>query len=334
MAPDGGQERLFNIGWSPAVTVASQQVRSERRVRHRALFYKGIDELVASAVPFIRDGVASSEPVLVAVVPDKCAALREALGPDAAQVQFVDMSEVGRNPARIIPVWQKFLDDHSGPGVSALRGLGEPIWAGRRPAEIVECQVHEVLLNVAFDQGPGWQLMCPYDIDALPEDVIAAARRSHPLLTQGSCHWASADFDMDAGAVLLAPLPDPPDDAIAVSFRLESVDRVRRHVRRHASEAGIGADRASDLELAAHELAISGVRYGDGYGTLRYWDDPHGCVVEVSDCGMVVDVLVGRLLATIGENRDRTLWLVNQLCDLVQVRSSARGTTVRIHIWR
>jgi hypothetical protein len=316
------------------VTVASQQVRSERRFRHRALFYKGIDELVASAIPFIRDGLAASEPVLVAVVPDKCAALREALGADAARVQFVDMSEVGRNPARIFPVWQRFLDDHSGPGVTALRGLGEPIWAGRRPAEIVECQIHEILLNVAFDEGPGWQLMCPYDIDAIPADVIAAARRSHPLLTQGSCHWASADFTIDASAVLLAPLPDPPEDAIAVSFRLDSVERVRRHVRRHAGEAGIGEDRASDLELAAHELAISGVRYGDGYATLRYWDDPHGCVVEVSDCGLVADVLVGRLCATIGEDRSRTLWLVNQLCDLVQLRSSARGTTVRICIWR
>jgi anti-sigma regulatory factor (Ser/Thr protein kinase) len=325
----------LNIGWSPDVTLASQQSRSDTRFRHRALFYKGIDELVAGAVPFIRDGLEAAEPVLVAVLPDKCAALREALGADAARVQFIDMAEAGRNPARIMAVWQQFLDDHSGKdGVSALRGLGEPIWAGRRPAEIVECQVHEVLLNVGFHEGPGWQLMCPYDIEALPAEVVAAARRSHPLLTQGSCHWASADFDVDANPVLLAPLPDPPDDAIAVSFRLDSVDRVRRHVRRHASEAGIGGERASDLELAAHELAISGVRYGDGYGTLRYWDDPQGCVVEVSDCGLVVDVLVGRLLATLGEDRGRALWLVNQLCDLVQIRSSARGTTVRVCIWR
>ncbi|MGI8873571.1 MAG: hypothetical protein ACR2KP_04455 [Egibacteraceae bacterium] len=35
-----------------------------------------------------------------------------------------------------------------------LRGAGEPIWPERRPAELVECQRHESLLNVAFADGP------------------------------------------------------------------------------------------------------------------------------------------------------------------------------------
>jgi anti-sigma regulatory factor (Ser/Thr protein kinase) len=315
------------------VAVATHQRGSDTRFRHRALLYRGIDELVSSAVPFIQDGLAAAEPVLVAVLPDKTAALRQALGADADRVEFVDMYEAGRNPARIIALWQRFLENSARPAVTGVRGLGEPIWARRRPAEIVECQVHEVLLNLAFRDGPGWQLMCPYDTEALPVGVIAEARRSHPLLTQGSCHWASAQFDAETSTVLSAPLVDPPDDAIAISFRLESVDRVRRHIRRHASEVGISADRASDLELAAHELALSGVRYGDGYGTLRYWEDPHGCAVEVSDCGLVVDALAGRLRTSIGDERGRTLWLVNQLCDLVQMRSSPLGTSVRICIW-
>jgi anti-sigma regulatory factor (Ser/Thr protein kinase) len=29
----------------------------------------------------------------------------------------------------------------------------------------------------------------------------------------------------------------------------------------------------------------------------------------------------------------RGLWMANQLCDLVQVRSSQTGTTVRMHTW-
>jgi hypothetical protein len=29
----------------------------------------------------------------------------------------------------------------------------------------------------------------------------------------------------------------------------------------------------------------------------------------------------------------RGLWLANHLCDLVQIRSNPKGTTVRLHMW-
>ena len=31
-----------------------------------------------------------------------------------------------------------------------MRGIGEPIWADRRPDELDECQLHESLINLAF----------------------------------------------------------------------------------------------------------------------------------------------------------------------------------------
>jgi hypothetical protein len=31
--------------------------------------------------------------------------------------------------------------------------------------------------------------------------------------------------------------------------------------------------------------------------------------------------------------KGRGLWMVNQLCDLVQLRSGRQGTQVRIHTW-
>ena len=43
---------------------------------------------------------------MVAVAPEKIAALRDALGDDADAVAFADMAELGRNPARIIPAWR------------------------------------------------------------------------------------------------------------------------------------------------------------------------------------------------------------------------------------
>jgi anti-sigma regulatory factor (Ser/Thr protein kinase) len=41
----------------------------------------------------------------------------------------------------------------------------------------------------------------------------------------------------------------------------------------------------------------------------------------------------GRRTPTLEQEGGRGLYLVNQLCDLVQLRSSDRGTTVRITTW-
>jgi hypothetical protein len=79
---------------------------------------------VAQTAPFVREGLALDEPVMVALKGDRLEALRAALGEDARRVRLVDMARVGRNPARIIPAWQRFLDEHE--GVSA-RGIGEPV---------------------------------------------------------------------------------------------------------------------------------------------------------------------------------------------------------------
>ena len=59
------------------------------------------------------------------------------------------MAEIGANPACIIPAWRDFVDECAEAG-RAIRGIGEPIWADRSPAELVECQRHESLLNLAF----------------------------------------------------------------------------------------------------------------------------------------------------------------------------------------
>ena len=53
---------------------------------------------------------------------------------------------------------------------------------------------------------------------------------------------------------------------------------------------------------------------------------------EVRDHGRIVDPLVGRQRPAPYELGGRGVWLANQLCDLVQVRSSAAGTVVRLRI--
>src|SRR4051794_1494681 len=151
--------------------------------RHEALFYSGLEGFVEGTVPFLREGVQRDEAILVVVSADKIARLRLELGRDAEQVRFADMAHIGVNPARIIPAWRDFVQENVRAG-RRMRGIGEPIWAARSPAELVECQLHESLLNVAFEGERGFILLCPYDVDSLGADVIAEAQASHPHLVE------------------------------------------------------------------------------------------------------------------------------------------------------
>ncbi len=102
------------------------------------------------------------------------------------------MAEVGTNPARIFPAWQQFVAEHSGEG-RTLRGIGEPIWAERSPAELAECQRHEALLNACFDD-PDFLRLCPYDTTALGAAVVEQARRNHPFVSTRGRAASSSSF--------------------------------------------------------------------------------------------------------------------------------------------
>jgi len=294
---------------------------------HEALLYQGLDGLLAETVPFLREGVEAGEPMLVAIGAEKITALRAALGADADRVEFVDMAILGRNPARIIPAWRDFASAHAG---NAMRGIGEPIWAGRSATELVECQLHESLLNVAFAGVPGFRLLCPYDVSALAESVIHEACCSHPVVD-----GATSRAYRDAESLLApfdSPLPPPPATSRLLGFELGTLVEVRRLVEHSARRAGLSSDREQDLVLAAGELAANSVRHGGGRGILRIWRGADALVCEIRDRGQITDPLAGRVEPGDDQLGGRGLWIANSVCDLVQVRSNAHGTAVRVHM--
>jgi anti-sigma regulatory factor (Ser/Thr protein kinase) len=303
---------------------------------HGALFYAGRRQFLDGTVPFIREGLAAGEPAMVVVGATKIAALREALGDDANRVQFADMTEIGRNPARIIPRWREFVDEHLRTD-RPVRGIGEPISAGRHAAELVECQAHETLLNLAFADSPPWSMLCPYDVEALPPAVVDEARRSHPFVTHNGTRQASRDY-VDAHSSpphLNQPLPPPSVSADVLAFGpgREALRAVRTLVQRHAHRAGMEAVAAEHLTLATNELATNSLCHGGGMGTIRIWREGDTLICEVRDGGHIHDQpLLGRQRPTVEQIGGRGLWLANQLCDLVQIRSSPAGTTVRLRM--
>jgi len=300
---------------------------------HEALLYSGEADFLAGTLPFLRQGVAAGEPMLVVVSAEKIRALRAELAGDCDAVNFADMSEVGHNPARIIPAWQDFLADHGG-GTRPVRGIGEPIWAGRTPDELVECQHHETLLNVAFADSGAWRLLCPYDADALPAAVIEEAHRSHAIIQEDGSEQASEicrDLDQMA-APFDVPLPEPPEGAHEFAFDRWSLSKLRASVASEAAGAGFGAAQVDGVVLAVHEVAANSVRHGGGRGFLLVWRDRDALICDVRDDGHINQPLVGRVRPALDALGSRGLWMVNRLCDLVQIRSFPTGNVVRLHI--
>ena len=296
--------------------------------RHEAFLYAGAAAFLEGTVPFIQAGLDAGEAVLVVVGREKIDALRDELGPDAARVSFADMAEVGRNPARIIPAWRDFLA--AGGAGGPARGIGEPVYADRTPDELLECQRHEALLNVAFARGAPWRLMCPYDTSSLGPGVIEAARHSHRFVAGGHSALYRGDGWTGPGE---ERLPEPPAGALPLAFGHGPLDGVRQFVVDHVGHT-LGAAELSDLLVAVTEVAGNSLMHGGGAGTVRVWDSVTGVVCEVRDRGWIRQPLVGRACPTHEQESGRGLWMVNQLCDLVQLRSSPAGTVVRLHMSR
>jgi anti-sigma regulatory factor (Ser/Thr protein kinase) len=238
------------------------------------------------------------------------------------------MTALGGNPARILPVWRDFVDAHAGRG-KRVRGIGEPVWPGRSAAEVEECVCHESLLNVAFAECEDFWLVCPYDVTALDPAAVATARVTHPLVIEDGAVSPSPHYSVERH-LLSPPLAEPDVDASMLDFDGDRLAQVRALVAQHAEWAGLGAERIKDLLVAANEVATNSIRHGGGSGTVRVWRDDGALVCEIRDRGYMTDPLIGRRRPANLQGGGYGVWIVNQLCDLVQIRSSADGSVVRM----
>jgi anti-sigma regulatory factor (Ser/Thr protein kinase) len=315
-------------------TAQQSGVHVSEEFRHEAFLYSGDDEFLDGAATFVREAIAADEPVLLAVSQVKGEKLRGVLGAELTghsdDVLFADMAELGRNPARIIPAWRQFLSTHHTGGTGA-RGIGEPVWAGRTAAELREAQRHESLLNVAFTGVRDFWLMCPYDVSSLPSNVVDEAYRSHPYVLE--CGGRSVlSQQLTTPQHLDDPLPEP----TAVPFRLRfgpgDLSDVRHAVAGWATDGGLRSPRLDLLVLAVNELTTNSVEHGGGQGELLLWHECESLLAEVRDGGYITEPLVGRIAPDQEQGGGRGVWLVNQVCDLVEIRSAPGGTAVRVHM--
>ena len=293
---------------------------------HAALFYRSRPEYASQIAAFVEAGLDLGEPALIALPGDRAAAVAACLDGAPGEVVFADMAALGRNPARIIPEVQSFTDKHPG---QRIRYVGEPIWPGRSPPEIREATRHEALVNLAFAQAPA-TVLCPYDASGLAGSVLAGARRTHQMPAVAGATAATWRDNLPPDCDL--PLDPPPAEAEALAYETDLAP-VRRLVERHARCAGLGTDRTIDLVLAANEIAANTISHTSGGGVIHVWHTGGEILCQMHDAGRITDPMAGRIRHA-PDGRGHGLWLVNPVCDLVELRSGAAGTTVRLHMRR
>jgi anti-sigma regulatory factor (Ser/Thr protein kinase) len=298
------------------------------RLRHVAFFYGDQAERRAQILRLAQSGLARGEPTFVALPGDEASLLGGQLDTEPGELLCADITETGRNPARLIPEVRAFIDKHAGQRVLVI---GEACWPGRSPAELREATRHEALMNLAFAASSA-TITCGYDATRLPPSAITDATWTHPeYLASGQpvtapSHRPAWNVPPDCDR----PLPAPPASAESLAYDT-NLAPVRRMVERHAHGSTLAPDRAADLVLAASEVAANTLDHTGSGGTFQVWRNRDEILCQAHDQGWITDPLAGRVRHG-PDGRGHGLYLVNQVCDLVEIRTGPAGTTIRMHM--
>jgi anti-sigma regulatory factor (Ser/Thr protein kinase) len=306
----------------------------DQALEHDALIYGTDEELMATLVPWLQEGLERGDGAVVATTAPHIEQFRDSLGSDEGAVSFFFADDWYVQPSQTIADWQRLLVEAAANGVDHTRIVGE-VRFGATPDLQTSWTRYESALNAVFEHSPAW-IVCPYDARALPADVIDQAWRTHPTVWDPTRH-RSDRYEVPSRLLreIVEPgraVTGPPSLELPIDGRL---GEVRRSVRALANEADLPKARAEELVLAVTELAGNTVRHAGGGGRLALWITPEGVVCEVTDQGGgVQDPLAGFVPPKPGASAGMGLWIARQLSDSFAIGADDEGTTVRIAVDR
>jgi CheY-like chemotaxis protein len=162
--------------------------------RHEALIYSSPDELVEATLPYLRQGLASGEDVLVVLGDAARLAVEDALGEDAARVEFTDADAWYRSPEHALGGYTRYVDDHLGRGAPRVRILAEIVWPdSSATVDIAAWKRYEAGISGAMASLPV-SFICAYDTRDLPAEIVADAHCTHPIMRSAAGARASARY--------------------------------------------------------------------------------------------------------------------------------------------
>jgi transcriptional regulator with XRE-family HTH domain len=191
------------LGVSVDYLIGNPETIGSPLFEHRVLPYASEEEFLSTAIPFLAEGIDRSDALLAVMPKARNELLRADLDGASSQVEFIDAAEWYPSPGAALDRYRVFMKQHLDAGAPWIRVVGELPLAGRPRAEIAAWTRYESIVNLAFASAPA-TIVCTYDTEALPEDVVADAHRAHPTVADASGGTANPSY-RDAEGLLLGP---------------------------------------------------------------------------------------------------------------------------------
>ena len=256
--------------------------------------------------------------------------------PRSRHFSYVEAADWYVRPAAAIAQLDAAIRELIDGGAPHLRVVGE-LPFGSTAGEHASWNRYEAIVNEAFKRAPLW-VVCLYDTRALPEQLIEAARRTHPTLFEARRRRQSADYVEPA--VLLGQIPEPGIPVAGpprLQLRIDGDPRGWRHSLAGAVEAeALPRGRAEEFLIAVGEVVANALGHGHSLAELTLWSTNDGVVCAVHDDGPGVDDPFAGYLPPGNDDaaQGMGLWVARQLSDSLAIQSGADGTTVRLGIGR
>ncbi len=295
-------------------------------LRHNALVYESNDEYLARVVPFLKTGIEAGEGAVVAHTKPGLAMMREALGPEAARVTFVDVSAAYTRPARTLAGYHKVWVEQLRK-TPTLRAVAD-VQFGPDPNEWDLWTGYEALFDRSFGHLPAW-VLCSYNANGTPDPIIEGVWQTHPEIVTGDS-WSSSEHYEDPDHLLrrVTPAPAPLTDLRQIPFG-RGVEQLRERLVRELAAHEISEARSLDLLLAATEIANNAVEHGGGIQAVRVGRAEGRFVCEIVDRGDGFDDPAAGYLVP-REGGGAGLWVARQLTWRIEFFHSPTGFTTRI----
>jgi anti-sigma regulatory factor (Ser/Thr protein kinase) len=296
------------------------------RLRHGALVYTSTDEYLATTVGFLREGLDVGDAVVVAHTGRGLALVRQALGPDAAHVTFVDVSAAYTRPVRTLAAYHDVYADRLR-SASSVRAVAD-VQVGPDSRETDTWLSYEAAFNSSFAHLPAW-VLCSYDASQLPGPAVDAVWRTHPEVVTGDGWAASARFE-DPAELLhgVTPQARPLQGLRPLTVHEDGSD-LRERLAAVLVAEGVPEAKAFEMLFATDEVVANAVQHGGGLVAVRTGRVEGRFVCEVVDHGPgLEDPLAGYRAPRAGVGAG--LWIARQLAWRVEFLRAPDGFTTRI----
>jgi anti-sigma regulatory factor (Ser/Thr protein kinase) len=286
--------------------------------------------LVEQVAPFLAEGVAAHEAVVLVVDPRKRALFEAALGALASRIHHVDRDTYYTRPEDALAGYDAQVRRYVRDGAPRVRVFGElPLC---RTQEQSDAWIrYEALLNPAFAHHPV-TIVCGLDVREQPLSVLEGSWQTHPRTMNR--RWSDNSHYHRPEDVVRAHTPAPED---VVGLRAVSADlepgALRLLLRDEMAAAEVPGPDAENMIVAAGEVLANAHRHGGGARGLRIGRIGERFVCEIADHGPGLDdPVAGYMPPGSSHARGAGLWVARQLTRRLDMLNTERGLTTRLWV--